>query len=280
MGGADRMLWFSTTSWMMWNALVSSLLVGSSLVMVDGNPMYPDLAWQWQLAAETQATIMGASPGFIMACCKAGVRSPRLPRPRRPRRRLGRCSASPRGVRLDPRPARTAGPAQCGQRRHRRVLGPSAEQPAAARMGRGDLRPLPGRGRACLRRGRPRGDRRARRARRHLADAIDAGGVVGDEGGHRLRATYFDRWPGIWRHGDWIVSNANGSCHVAGRSDATLNRGGVRLGTAESTPWWRNSAGSPTASLSPRGPGRRQRRARCSWRWNPARGWTSSCAGP
>ena len=72
MGGADRMLWFSTTSWMMWNALVSSLLVGSSLVMVDGNPMYPDLAWQWQLAAETRATMMGASPGFIMACCKAG----------------------------------------------------------------------------------------------------------------------------------------------------------------------------------------------------------------
>jgi acetoacetyl-CoA synthetase len=58
-------------------------------------------------------------------------------------------------------------------------------------------------------------------------------GLWGDEGGSRLRATYFDRWPGIWRHGDWIVFHPNGSCHVAGRSDATLNRGGVRLGTAE-----------------------------------------------
>ena len=58
-------------------------------------------------------------------------------------------------------------------------------------------------------------------------------GFWGDEGGRRLRATYFDRWPGVWRHGDWIVFNENGSCHVAGRSDATLNRGGVRLGTAE-----------------------------------------------
>ena len=70
----DRILWFSTTAWMMWNALVSSLLVRASIVMIDGNPMHPDLRWQWRLAAETGATLMGASPGFLMACRQEGVR--------------------------------------------------------------------------------------------------------------------------------------------------------------------------------------------------------------
>src|SRR3954449_11147186 len=59
---------------MMWNALVSALLLRASIVMVDGNPLHPDLRWQWQLAAETGATLMGASPGFLMACRKEGVR--------------------------------------------------------------------------------------------------------------------------------------------------------------------------------------------------------------
>ena len=58
-------------------------------------------------------------------------------------------------------------------------------------------------------------------------------GLWGDDDGSRLRDTYFDRYPGIWRHGDWIVFEPDGSCVVTGRSDATLNRGGVRLGTAE-----------------------------------------------
>ena len=73
MGPDDRMLWFTTTAWMMWNALVSSLLVRSSIVMVDGNPLHPDLSWQWRLAEQTRATIMGASPGFVMACRQAGL---------------------------------------------------------------------------------------------------------------------------------------------------------------------------------------------------------------
>lgn len=61
-------------AWMMWNALLSALLVRASIVMIDGNPLHLDLRWQWQLAAETGATLMGASPGFLMACRKEGVR--------------------------------------------------------------------------------------------------------------------------------------------------------------------------------------------------------------
>src|SRR5436305_5528942 len=69
----DRLMWFSTTAWMMWNALVSALLTRASIVMIDGNPAYPGLEYQWQLAADTGATMMGLSPAFLMACRKAGI---------------------------------------------------------------------------------------------------------------------------------------------------------------------------------------------------------------
>ena len=68
-----RLLWFSTTSWMMWNALVAALLVRSSIVMLDGDPLWPDPGWQWRVAEETRPTFMGASPAFLMACRKAGL---------------------------------------------------------------------------------------------------------------------------------------------------------------------------------------------------------------
>ena len=69
-----RLLWFSTTSWMMWNALVAALLVRSSIVMLDGDPLWPDFGWQWRVAEETRPTFMGVSPTFLMACRKAGLR--------------------------------------------------------------------------------------------------------------------------------------------------------------------------------------------------------------
>src|SRR6185312_3121863 len=69
----DRLQWFTTTAWMMWNALVSTLLVRASIVMVDGNPGYPDLAQQWRLAETTRPTMLGVGPAFVMACRKEGV---------------------------------------------------------------------------------------------------------------------------------------------------------------------------------------------------------------
>jgi acetoacetyl-CoA synthetase len=69
----DRLMWFSTTAWMMWNALVSALLLRCSIVMIDGNPVYPDMEFQWRLAAETGATMLGLSPAFLMGCRKAGL---------------------------------------------------------------------------------------------------------------------------------------------------------------------------------------------------------------
>ena len=69
----DRLQWFTTTAWMMWNALVSVLLTRASIVMIDGDPAYPDLSFQWQLAEETRATFFGLSPAFTMACRKEGL---------------------------------------------------------------------------------------------------------------------------------------------------------------------------------------------------------------
>lgn len=74
LGPGDRILWYSTTAWMMWNALVSGLLRQASIVLIDGNPAHPDLGWHWRLAAETGATLLGASPGFLMASRAAGLR--------------------------------------------------------------------------------------------------------------------------------------------------------------------------------------------------------------
>ena len=86
-----RLLWFSTTSWMMWNALVAALLVRSSIVMLDGDPAWPDPGWQWRVAEETRPTFMGASPAFLMACRKAGLEPGRELRPRA----RSACSARP-----------------------------------------------------------------------------------------------------------------------------------------------------------------------------------------
>ena len=69
----DRLMWFTTTAWMMWNALVSALLLRASIVMLDGNPTHPDLTMQWRLAEELRPTIMGVSPALLMACRKSGV---------------------------------------------------------------------------------------------------------------------------------------------------------------------------------------------------------------
>ena len=69
----DRLMWFTTTAWMMWNALVSTLLLRASIVMLDGNPLYPDLSAQWRLAEEMRPTLMGAGPALLMGCRKAGI---------------------------------------------------------------------------------------------------------------------------------------------------------------------------------------------------------------
>ncbi|NBH09342.1 acetoacetate--CoA ligase [Amycolatopsis sp. SID8362] len=230
----DRMLWFSTTAWMMWNALVSGLLTGTSIVLVDGNPLHPDLAWQWRLAAETRATLMGASPGFLMACRKAGL-DPAASFDLSALRQLGAAGS--------PLPAE-------GYHWVRDVFGPdvllnvgsggtdvcsgivqgSPLQPVVAGEISGP----------CLGVDAKAFDEAGNPVVGELGELVITApmpsmpvGFWGDDTGERYRETYFDTYPGVWRHGDWIRFSPEGSCVIAGRSDATLNRGGVRLGTAE-----------------------------------------------
>ena len=231
LGVGDRLLWYTTTAWMMWNALVSALLVGAGIVCIDGDPAYPDLDRQWRLAETTGTTVMGVSPGFVMASRKAGLD---LAARRLPLRVVASAGAPlpPEGygwlARQFPGTYLNIGsggtdvctgivqgdpllPVRAGE-----ISGPALGVDACAfdRLGRPVVGEL---GELVIRTPMP---------------SMPVG-FWGDPDGARLSATYFDFYPGVWRHGDWVEFRADGSCHVAGRSDATLNRGGVRLGTAE-----------------------------------------------
>jgi acetoacetyl-CoA synthetase len=229
----DRMLWFSTTAWVMWNALVGGLLVGAGIVLIDGNPVHPDVGWQWRLAEESGATVMGASPGWLMACRAAGVEPTRHHDLSRIRQIGAAGSPLPPegyrwvaehfpGVLLNVGSGGTdvcSGIVQGGPWQpvvEGEISGPALGVAAAAFDADGN--PVVG----------------------ELGELVITEpmpsmpvGFWGDPDGSRYRDAYFDVYPGIWRHGDWVRFSESGSVIVAGRSDATLNRGGVRLGTAE-----------------------------------------------
>lgn len=231
----DRILWFSTTAWMMWNALVSGLLVGSSIVLIDGNPLYPDLSWQWRLAEQTEATLMGASPGFLMACRKEGVA---------PAKEFDLSRIRQIGAAGSPLPAE--GFAWVAEQFGPEVLlnvGSGGTDVCSGIVQGSPLQPVWA--------GEISGPCLGVAAKAYDEDgqpvsAGELGELVitapmpsmpvrfwGDQDGSRYQAAYFDKYPGVWRHGDWIRFSTVGSAVIAGRSDATLNRGGVRLGTAE-----------------------------------------------
>jgi acetoacetyl-CoA synthetase len=229
-----RLQWFTTTSWMMWHALVAALLVRSSIVMLDGDPAWPDPGWQWRLAEETRPTFMGVSPAFLMACRKAGLQ---------PGRDCDLSSIRVFGTAGSPLPAE-------GYRYVYEQLGPDVllingsggTDVCSGIVGGSALLPV------------YEGEISGRLLG-VATDAVDPQGeplvgalgelvitqpmpsmpteLWGDADGSLYRSSYFDMFPGVWRQGDWIRFSERGSCIVTGRSDATLNRGGVRLGTSE-----------------------------------------------
>jgi acetoacetyl-CoA synthetase len=234
LGPGDRLLWFSTTAWMMWNALVSALLVRASIVMIDGNPLHPDLDAQWRLAAQTGATLMGASPGYLMACRAAGLQ---------PARTMDLSRLRQIGAAGSPLPPEGYAwvLAQFGPQVLLNV-GSGGTDVCTGLVQGSPLQPvwsgaISG---ACLGVDAKAFDEAGRVVVDRLGELVVTApmpsmpvGLWGDPDSSRYRATYFDRYPGVWRHGDWAEFRRNGSCVIAGRSDATLNRGGVRLGTAE-----------------------------------------------
>jgi acetoacetyl-CoA synthetase len=230
----DRLFWFTTTGWMMWNFLVSGLLTEAAIVLYDGNPGYPDMGVLWDLADQAEVTMFGTSAAYIAACMKAGVE----PGADRDLSRLGAVGST--GSPLSPE----------GFDWIYEQLG--ADTWLFSTSGGTDLCTAFVGGVALL----PvyRGELQAR-ALGAAVEAWDENGnpvvdevgelVVtapmpsmpvrfwGDEDGSRYRASYFEMFPGTWRHGDWIEITSRGTAVIYGRSDSTINRGGIRMGTSE-----------------------------------------------
>ena len=234
LGSEDRAFWFSTTGWMMWNLLVSALAVGSAVVLFDGDLASPDLSNLWRLAEETGATYFGGSAPFFMACRKAGLepaKSCDLSRVR---------GIGSTGAPLPPEGFRWIYEAVTTDAQLNSVSG--GTDVCSAFVGACPMTPVwegrisgPALGakvEAFDSDGRPVLGQQGELVITEPMPSMPVG-FWGDEDGSRYRSAYFDDFPGVWRHGDWIVIYEDRSCVISGRSDSTLNRGGVRLGTAE-----------------------------------------------
>ena len=234
LGESDRFFWFSTTGWMMWNMVVSALALGSTLVLYDGSPALPGLSALWKLAEQEQITYFGTSAPFLIACKKAGL-VPKQVAKLDALRSIGTtgaplpsdgfrwvydnvaadvllgsvsggtdvCTAFVLSCPLLPV---RAGEIQC------RGLGAKIEAwDDAGRALTGQVGELV------------------------LTEPLPSMpiGFWNDPRRERFNASYFGMYPGVWRHGDWLKLNATGGLVIYGRSDSTLNRGGVRMGTSE-----------------------------------------------
>ncbi len=229
-----RLLWFTTTAWMMWNALVSTLLVRASIVMIDGDPLWPDLTYQWGLAQETKPTLMGVSPTFLMNCAKAGIH---------PAQQFDLSSLRVLATAGAPLPAEAY-----------RYVYAELDPSVLLLNGSGGTDVCTGlvSGSICLPvyEGEISGIALGVDAKAFDEDGNEVVGELGelvitqpmpsmpvrfynDPGDERYREAYFDLYPGVWRQGDWIRFTEHGSSVITGRSDATLNRAGVRFGTSE-----------------------------------------------
>jgi acetoacetyl-CoA synthetase len=234
LGPDDVFWWYTTPSWMMWNFQVAGLLAGATIVCYDGSPAYPQTDAVWALAASLGVTFLGTSPAYLAACAKAGVQ-PGAEHDLSALRTLG-VTGSTLPTPLFHWVAEHVGPrvqvgsisggtdvvtAFCGSAPNVPVW---AGEISAAYLG-------------------------------VAMDAFDeAGHTIRDEvgelvvtkpmpsmpvmfwndpAGARYRETYFDVFPGVWRHGDWVTITSRGSVEMHGRSDATLNRNGIRMGSAD-----------------------------------------------
>ncbi|MBW3620104.1 MAG: acetoacetate--CoA ligase [Actinobacteria bacterium] len=234
LGEGDRLFWFTTTGWMMWNYVVSGLLVGATIVLFDGDPGHPDLGTLWRLADETGVTAFGVSAPYLMSCRKAGL-SPARDHDLSALRSVGSTGA----------PLPPEGYAWVYDEVDRDVLLASISggtdvctafvlgcplQPV--RAGELQVRGLGAKVEAYDASGRPVIGERGELVITEPMPSMPVG-FWGDDDGSRYREAYFDVYPGVWRHGDWIRITEHGSAVITGRSDATLNRGGVRMGTSE-----------------------------------------------
>jgi acetoacetyl-CoA synthetase len=234
LGAGDRFCWFTTTGWMMWNFLVSGLLVGATVVLYDGSPAYPDLGALWRLVERAGLTYLGSSAPFIHASMQAEV-EPRSLADLSTLRAIGSTGAplSPEGFAwVNDRVGSDVwlGSISGGTDLCTAVVTSCPWLPV--RAGEIQCRALGAKVESFDPRGHPTIGEVGELV---ISEPMPSMPVSfwNDPGGDRYRGSYFDVYPGVWRHGDWITIAADGSCVISGRSDATLNRGGVRIGTSE-----------------------------------------------
>jgi acetoacetyl-CoA synthetase len=239
----DRVFWFTTTAWMMWNFLVAVLLTDAAIVLYDGSPGHPDLGALWALAEQTRTTVFGASAAYLGTCAKDGVH------PAQGRDLSALHAVGSTGSPLPPEAfdwvadelgadtwlfSTSGGTDVCSAfvggvptlpvyrgELQAPALGAALEafdEDGRSLVGQvGELvltKPMP-----CM-------------PVRFWNDEAPPGSPP-DAIGPRYREAYFSTYPGVWRHGDWIELTERGTAIISGRSDATINRGGVRIGTSE-----------------------------------------------
>ncbi|MGI9147530.1 MAG: acetoacetate--CoA ligase [Chloroflexota bacterium] len=231
----ERLFWYTSTGWMMWNFVVGGLLVGATPVLFDGNPAYPDLDTLWHLAESARVQLFGTSAAYLMNCRKAGLR-PGLRYDLSALQCIGSTGSPlpPEGfgwvyesVKSDLWLASVSGgtdvvsafvagspllPVHAGELQCR-ALGASVE--------------------AFDERGRSMIDETGELVITQPMPSMPIFLWNDDPDFSRYRASYFDMYPGVWRHGDWIRLTPRGSAVIHGRSDSTLNRLGIRIGTSE-----------------------------------------------
>ena len=230
----DRLFWFTTTGWMMWNLLLGGLLTESAIVLYDGNPATPDLNRLWDLAEETGMTCFGTSASYIDACMKAGI-EPSKGRDLSRLRSVGSTGSplSPEGFRWvyenvgeDTWLFSTSGGTDVATAFVGGVpILPVYEGELQARSLGAKVEAFDEQGTSVI-------DQVGELV---LTEPLPSMPVFfwNDPDGSRYHDSYFSMYPGVWRHGDWIEITSRGTAIIYGRSDSTINRGGVRMGTSE-----------------------------------------------
>lgn len=234
LGPGARYMWLTSSGWIMWNSQLNALCSGASVAMFEGAPNLPDMLAVWRMVAEEHVTYFGAGAAYYQGCLKAGV-SPRSEVDLSALRALGSTGSplSQEGydwIYAEVKEDLWLGPISGGTDLAGAFVGPNPLLPV--RAGEMQCRMLGNAARAY--------DDEGREVIGQVGELVCTEPLPsmplyfwGDTDGTRLFESYFDTYPGVWRHGDWIEITAEGGSVVYGRSDATINRRGLRLGSSE-----------------------------------------------
>ena len=230
----DRFFWYTTTGWMMWNLLLGGLLIGTTVLLYDGSPSYPDMNALWNYAEKSNMTFFGTSAGFILACLKAGI-EPGTTFDLSKLRGLGSTGSPlpPEGfqwvydqINRDIWLASVSGGTDvCSA-----FLGGSILLPVHA--GELQCRALGAKVESFDEHGKPLVNEMGELV---ITEPLPSMPLFfwNDPQEKRYHESYFDVYPGVWRHGDWVKITSSGSAVIYGRSDSTINRKGIRMGSSE-----------------------------------------------